>query len=309
MNRPTSTFQATVRPSFPTHMQTARQAIDNTNHPSSAFQATVRPSFPTHMQTARQAIDNINYPSSFQANVRPYFIYYMRQNSSSSSSSLQAFVRPNVHHNSSSSSSSSSHSQSLQSQPTVHEPVLHQSSSSNSLLNHDQDLVDKYELNLLSEVNIIDGNGNVLKTQKMSIHDLTSQRTQHMPRAGRNVKIVVVRRFNMPQGEAANKLNEVNGIHGLDEQETDYTEDELLEALDLLAPLENFLDHQWQIGKSISHLRKPIAKELVEDERPKKISMEFQSRLIDCFVNSVGTIMCLGILDNSVVHPDYHHFV
>ena len=39
MSRPTSAFQATARPSFPTHMQTAGQAIDNTNPPSSAFQA------------------------------------------------------------------------------------------------------------------------------------------------------------------------------------------------------------------------------------------------------------------------------
>ena len=74
MSRPTSAFQATARPSFPTHMQTAGQAIDNTNPPSSAFQAMARPSFPTHMQTAGQAIDNTNPPSSaFQATVRPSF--------------------------------------------------------------------------------------------------------------------------------------------------------------------------------------------------------------------------------------------
>ena len=61
--------------------------------------------------------------------------------------------------------------------------------------------------------------------------------------------------------QAANKLNEVNGVDELDAQETDYSEDELLEALDLLEPPENFHDHQWQVYKS--HLRKPIAKVLI----------------------------------------------
>ncbi|PWA91708.1 RuBisCO subunit binding-protein beta subunit precursor [Artemisia annua] len=58
--------------------------------------------------------------------------------------------------------------------------------------------------------------------------------------------------------QAANKLNEINGINGA--EENDYTEDELLAALDLLEPPENFQDHQWQMYKT--HLRKPIAKKL-----------------------------------------------
>ena len=58
--------------------------------------------------------------------------------------------------------------------------------------------------------------------------------------------------------QAKNKLNEVNGVNRLDAQEKVYTEDELLEALDLLEPPANFIDHQWQMYKS--HLRKPIAK-------------------------------------------------
>ncbi|GJY66168.1 tetratricopeptide-like helical domain, DYW domain protein [Tanacetum coccineum] len=198
-NHPSSALKATFGPSFSynipqnssaalsSHMQTTRQAINNTNHLSSSFQSAIRPSFPynipqnssaalsSHMQTTRQAINNTNHlSSSFQPAIRPSFLYDMRQNSSSSSS-LEASVGPNVHHNSSS-SSSSSRSQSLQSQPTVHEPALHQSSSSNSLLNHDQDLLseveinlaDQYEQNLLSEVEIIDGNGNILRTQKMT---------------------------------------------------------------------------------------------------------------------------------------------
>nr|GEU97721.1 tetratricopeptide-like helical domain, DYW domain protein [Tanacetum cinerariifolium] len=60
--------------------------------------------------------------------------------------------------------------------------------------------------------------------------------------------------------QAANKLNEANGINGLDAQEKNYTDDELLAALDLLEPRENFLEHQWRVYKS--HLRKPIAKRL-----------------------------------------------
>lgn len=54
--------------------------------------------------------------------------------------------------------------------------------------------------------------------------------------------------------QAANKLNEVNGINELGINE-------LLEALDLLEPPENFHDHQWQVYKS--HLQKPIAKVLI----------------------------------------------
>ncbi|GKD45186.1 ribose 5-phosphate isomerase A [Tanacetum coccineum] len=55
-------------------------------------------------------------------------------------------------------------------------------------------------------------------------------------------------------------MNEANGINELDAQEKNYTDDELLAALDLLEPPENFLEHQWRVYKS--HLRKPIAKKL-----------------------------------------------
>nr|GEU91513.1 tetratricopeptide-like helical domain, DYW domain protein [Tanacetum cinerariifolium] len=162
--------------------------------------------------------------------------------------------------------------------------ALHQSSSLNSLLNHDQDLsskveinlADQYEQNLLSEVEIIDGNENILRTQKMTAKQV------YKLNEGKG------RRFNIPQGEsvdkvlltmlsrkrrtvkyrlkmslyqqAANKLNEANGINGFDAQGKTYTEDELLAALDLLEPPENFLEHQWRVYKS--HLRKPISKKL-----------------------------------------------
>ncbi|GJS58668.1 hypothetical protein Tco_0653452 [Tanacetum coccineum] len=154
-NHLSSSFQPAICPSFPynmpqnssppssSHMQTNCQAINNTNHLSSLFQPAIRPSFPynmpqnssppssSHMQTNCQAINNTNHLSSlFQPAIRPSFLYDMRQNSSSSSSSLQAFVRPN----------------------------------SEVEIN----LADQYEQNLLSKVEIIDGNGNILRIQKMT---------------------------------------------------------------------------------------------------------------------------------------------
>nr|GEU94081.1 hypothetical protein [Tanacetum cinerariifolium] len=173
MNPPTSHNFQTQSKSFFIDMQTTRQVIKNTNHPSSALKASFGPS--SHMQTTRQVINNTNHlSSSFQLAIRPSFLYDMCQNSSSSSS-LQASVGPDVHQNSSS-SSSSSRSQSLQSQLAIHEPTLHQSSSLNSVLNQDHDLLseveinlaDQYEQNLLSKVEIIDMNGNILRTQKMT---------------------------------------------------------------------------------------------------------------------------------------------
>ena len=44
--------------------------------------------------------------------------------------------------------------------------------------------------------------------------------------------------------QAAKKLNELDGVNELGAQETAYSEDELLEALDLLEPPEHFHDHQ-----------------------------------------------------------------
>nr|GEZ29934.1 ribose 5-phosphate isomerase, type A [Tanacetum cinerariifolium] len=75
-------------------------------------------------------------------------------------------------------------------------------------------------------------------------------------------------KYRLKQGlyqQAADKLNEANGINRLDAQEKNYTNDELLAALDLLEPPENFLEHQWRVYKS--HLRKPIAKTEMELER------------------------------------------
>nr|GEV38264.1 ribose 5-phosphate isomerase, type A [Tanacetum cinerariifolium] len=60
--------------------------------------------------------------------------------------------------------------------------------------------------------------------------------------------------------QAVNKLNEANGINGIVAQQNTYTKDDLLTALDLLEPPENFLEHQWRMYKS--HLRKSIAKKL-----------------------------------------------
>lgn len=57
---------------------------------------------------------------------------------------------------------------------------------------------------------------------------------------------------------AAQKLDEANnvGINGA--QEGTYTEDELLQALDLIDAPPNFLHHQWELYKS--NLRTPMAK-------------------------------------------------
>ncbi|GKD62589.1 hypothetical protein Tco_1300098 [Tanacetum coccineum] len=289
MNPPTSHNFQTQSKSFPTDMQITRQEINNTNHPSSALKATCGPSFSynipqnssaalsSHMQTTRQAINNTNHlSSSFQPAIRPSFLYDMRQNSSSPSSTRQAIN--NTNHLSSSF------------QPDLLSEV-------------EINLADQYEQNLLSEVEIIDGNGNILRTQKMTakqVYKLNGgEKTYLCPRcqgSGKECKdscaamliAELRRRFSIPQGEsvdkvlstmlsrkrrtvkyrlkmslyqqAANKLNEANGINGLDAQEKTYTEDELLAALDLLEPPENFLEHQWRVYKS--HLRKPIAKDV-----------------------------------------------
>ncbi|GKA14230.1 hypothetical protein Tco_0693876 [Tanacetum coccineum] len=329
-NHPSSALKASFGPSFPynmpqnsssSHMQTTRQEINNTNHLSSSFQPAIQPSFPynmpenssptssSHMKTTRQAINNTNHlSSSFQPAIRPSFLYDMRQNSSSSSFSLQASVRPN--------------DQDLLSKVEIN-------------------LADQYEQNLLSEVEIIDGNGNILRTQKMTAKQVyklkggekvlvhVNKDYQLIKNAGglcsRFMTLILKqpnlcppdakdrkeckdscaamhiaelrRRFCIPQGEsvdkvlstmfsvkrrtvkyrlkqglyqqAANKMNEANGINGLDAQEKNYTDDELLAALDLLEPPENFLEHQWRVYKS--HLRKPIAKVIVNREISSKV--------------------------------------
>nr|GEW99087.1 probable E3 ubiquitin-protein ligase ARI2 [Tanacetum cinerariifolium] len=69
--------------------------------------------------------------------------------------------------------------------------------------------------------------------------------------------------------QAANKLNEANGINGLDAQEKTYTEDELLAVLNLLKPPENFTEQQWRVYKS--NLRKAIAKVIANREISSKV--------------------------------------
>ncbi|GKA91621.1 ribose 5-phosphate isomerase A [Tanacetum coccineum] len=84
--------------------------------------------------------------------------------------------------------------------------------------------------------------------------------------------------------QAANKLNEANGINRFDAQEKTYTEDELLSALDLLEPPENFLEHQWRVYKS--HLRKPIAKKVDNKREPN----DFESFHL-CYKTKDGTYL------------------
>nr|GEZ33572.1 hypothetical protein [Tanacetum cinerariifolium] len=64
-------------------------------------------------------------------------------------------------------------------------------------------------------------------------------------------------------GLATNRLNELNEANNIvedGEQEMEYTEDELLQALDLIEAPEYFIDHQWQMYKS--QLRTPAAKKM-----------------------------------------------
>nr|GEX02948.1 hypothetical protein [Tanacetum cinerariifolium] len=185
--------------------------------------------------------------------IRPSFLYDMRQNSSSSSSSLQASVGPDVEIN----------------------------------------LADQYEHNLLSEVEIIDVNENIIRTQKMTAKQVyklkwgekvlvdVNKDYQLIKNAGglcsRFMTLILKQPNLCPPGcqglegmtvkyrlkqrlyqQAANKLHEANGINRLNAQEKNYIDEELLAALDLLEPPENFIEHQWRVYKS--HLRKPIAK-------------------------------------------------
>nr|GEU34866.1 putative polyprotein [Tanacetum cinerariifolium] len=57
-----------------------------------------------------------------------------------------------------------------------------------------------------------------------------------------------------------NELNEADNIVEDGEQKMDYTEDDLLQALDLIEALEYFMDHQWKMYKS--HLRTPATKKM-----------------------------------------------
>lgn len=61
-------------------------------------------------------------------------------------------------------------------------------------------------------------------------------------------------------GLAAKRLNEANNNVEDGEQEMNYSDEELLQALDLIEAPEYFIDHQWQMYKS--HLRTPAAKKM-----------------------------------------------
>ncbi|GJV88950.1 ribose 5-phosphate isomerase A [Tanacetum coccineum] len=347
MNPPTSHNFQTQSKSFSTDMQTTRQAINNTNHPSSALKhlldllfLMICPKTP-HLHICKPLVKKLTTPITYHHRFNQLFdlLFFMICAKTLRPHLLFKHLLDQMY----TITLLPPHPllvQSLQSQPTVHEPTLHQSSSSNSLLNQDQDLLseveinlaDQYEHNLLSEDEIIDGNGNILRTQKMTAKQVyklnggekvlvhVNKDYQLIKNSGglcsRFMTLILKepnlcppdakdwkeckdscaamliaelrRRFSIPQGEsvdkvlstmlsrkrrtvkyrlkmslyqqAANKLNEANGINGLDAQEKTYTEDELLAALDLLEPPENFLEHQWRVYKS--HLRKPIAKKL-----------------------------------------------
>ncbi|GJY68743.1 ribose 5-phosphate isomerase A [Tanacetum coccineum] len=67
---------------------------------------------------------------------------------------------------------------------------------------------------------------------------------------------------------AAKKLDEANNVGANGEQERTYTDDELLQALDLIDAPPNFLHHQWELYKS--NLRTPLAKKLSEQGKKAK---------------------------------------
>ncbi|GKA30258.1 tetratricopeptide-like helical domain, DYW domain protein [Tanacetum coccineum] len=78
---------------------------------------------------------------------------------------------------------------------------------------------------------------------------------------------------------AAKKLDEANNVGANGELERTYTDDQLLQALDLIDAPPNFLHHQWELYKS--NLRTPLAKKTKHKRSPNRIEffdLSYQSR-------------------------------
>ncbi|GKA14185.1 ribose 5-phosphate isomerase A [Tanacetum coccineum] len=78
---------------------------------------------------------------------------------------------------------------------------------------------------------------------------------------------------------AAKKLDEANNVGANGEQERTYTNDQLLQALDLIDAPPNFLHHQWELYKS--NLRTHVAKKTKHKRSPNRIEffdLSYQSR-------------------------------
>nr|GEW71705.1 hypothetical protein [Tanacetum cinerariifolium] len=84
------------------------------------------------------------------------------------------------------------------------------------------------------------------------------------------VKVIYTKhRFKMKLSRlATKKLDEPNNVGANGEQERTYTDDELLQALDLIDEQPNFLHHQWELYKS--NLITPLAKKLSQQGKKAK---------------------------------------
>ncbi|GKD85453.1 hypothetical protein Tco_1356607, partial [Tanacetum coccineum] len=133
--------------------------------------------------------------------------------------------------------SSSTQLQSFQSHPTQYEPTLHQTSgSSSSLLDNERDqvnVVDEYEKKLLYELRFS-------LPERKSVDDVIFK---IMDDKFRTLKYRLKMKLFGLAANRLNELNEANNIMEDGEQEMDYTEDELLQALDLIEAPEYFMDH------------------------------------------------------------------
>ncbi|GKC18802.1 hypothetical protein Tco_1020952 [Tanacetum coccineum] len=252
---------------------------------------------------------------------------YSHQSSPSIDTPLEPNLFSTIRQNNSSSSSVSTYSQTLRSETSAFESTVHQTSSSSAPSMDEQDEIDEnYEMTLLSEAEIIDRDGNFLRTQTMTTKEVYKLNEGEMivvpfndlnqpiksaaglftrfmtllvkepklcpldaknwkeckKRCGLKLIMELRRRFDFPRSKnvddvvfshlrdkfrtlkhrikksllalAAKRLHEANNFDG----EMQYTDDEILQALDLVEAPHYFVDHQWESYKD--HLRAPKTK-------------------------------------------------
>ncbi|GJX28791.1 hypothetical protein Tco_0236870 [Tanacetum coccineum] len=273
-----------------------------------------------HMQKLRQSDmpigkSRVQILQQSDMQVNGQSLDYSHQSSSSLHTPLEPNLFSTIRQNNSSSSSASTYSQTLRSETSAFESV-HQTSSSSAPSMDEQDEIDEnYEMMLLSEAEIIDRDGNFLRTQTMTTKEVYKPNEGEMivvPFNDLNQPIKSVadqcflgllgvrlrpthryqglwisdwlRRFDFPRSKnvddvifshlrdkfrtlkhrikksllalAAKRLHEANNFDG----EMQYTDDEILQALDLVEAPHYFVDHQWESYKD--HLRAPKTKQL-----------------------------------------------
>ncbi|GJR40448.1 hypothetical protein Tco_1216132 [Tanacetum coccineum] len=245
-----------------------------------------------HMQKLRQSDMPIGksrvlilQQSNMQVNGQS--LNYSYQSSSSLHTPLEPNLFSTIRQNNSSSSSASTYSQTLRCETSAFESTVHQTSSYSAPSMDEQDEIDEnYEMTLLSEAEIIDRDGNFLRTQTMTRKEV------YKPNEGEMIVVpfndlnqpIKSRRFDFPRSKdvddvvfshlrdkfrtlkhmikksllslAAKRLHEANNFDG----EMQYTDDEILQALDLVEAPHYFVDHQWESYKD--HLRAPKTKQL-----------------------------------------------